>query len=302
MKARGLASFVVLVGLVASAHGDGKDNPTGLPEVYRRLIPFHERQDPPKRGEWLATHQELPQTFVQYRNSDPIVPTSKRYALYVQPLGDFSTSQRRLVSLAAEYMEFHFGLQVKTQADLSLKLIPAKARRTHPTWGNPQILSTFVLEKVLRPRLPRDAAAMIAFTESDLWPGEGWNYLFGQASLDDRVGVWSIYRYGDPDGGDEAFQKCLRRTLKVSVHETGHMFSLQHCTLYQCVMAGSNHLAEADSHPMWLCPECLAKVCWATRLTPEKHYERLAAFCRQHNLAEEQAFFEKSLARLRGRK
>ena len=46
-----------------------------------------------------------------------------------------------------------------------------------------QILTTHVLGEVLKPRLPKDAAAYIAFTASDLWPGEGWNFVFGQATL-----------------------------------------------------------------------------------------------------------------------
>lgn len=46
---------------------------------------------------------------------------------------------------------------------------------------------------------------MIAFTNADLWPGEGWNYVFGQASLADHVGVWSIHRYGDPSTATQLF-------------------------------------------------------------------------------------------------
>ena len=38
--------------------------------------------------------------------------------------------------------------------------------------------------------LPKDAFAFVAFTSSDLWPGEGWNFVFGQASMEGRIGVW----------------------------------------------------------------------------------------------------------------
>ena len=102
---------------------------------------------------------------------------------------------------------------VKVSKDLPLSVIPAPARRTHPSWGVKQILSTYVLDSVLRPRLPADAAAYIAFTASDLWPGAGWNFVFGQASLRHRVGVWSIYRNGDPSESKEAFRICLLRLL-----------------------------------------------------------------------------------------
>ena len=133
-------------------------------------------------------------------------------------------------------------------------MIPAAARREHPTWHVKQILSTYVLDEVLRPRLPADACAYIALTTSDLWPGEGWNFVFGQASLSERVGVWSIARNGDPHGGDAAFRLCLLRTLKTASHETGHMFSMQHCTLYECNMCGSNHQRGSGPPPLVALP------------------------------------------------
>ena len=162
-----------------------------------------------------------------------------------------------------------------------------------------QILSTYLLDDVLKPRLPNDAMAMIGLTAADLWPGEGWNFVFGQASLVERVGVWSIYRYGDPEKDVESFQRCLVRTLKVATHETGHMFSMAHCTLFECNMCGSNSLAESDVRPMWLCPYCMAKLGWATGTAPERQFTRLAAFCKARGLKTEQDFYEKSLEVLR---
>ena len=36
------------------------------------------------------------------------------------------------------------------------------------------------------------------------------------------------------------------RSLKVLSHEAGHMFSLHHCTRFECLMNGSNSLDEMD--------------------------------------------------------
>ena len=113
-------------------------------------------------------------------------------------LGDFTETQQKVVDQTTEFMGIYFGLPVKTLPALPLKVIPASAKRVHPQWGDDQILSTYVLDKVLKPRLPTDGCVLIALTASDLWPGKGWNFVFGQASLSDRVGVWSIYRNGDP--------------------------------------------------------------------------------------------------------
>jgi archaemetzincin len=73
---------------------------------------------------------------------------------------------------------------------------------------------------------------------------------------------------------------------------------MQHCIRYDCGLNGSNHRAEADSQPLWLCPECLAKVCWATGADPAERYRKLAGFCATNGLATEAEFYRKSLERL----
>ena len=148
-----------------------------------KLAPLHTKLGKPQEGEWLARFKESGQTFEEYIECGPANPQGKRTTLCVQPLGDFSPTQRKIVTLSADFMGRYFGLPVRVEKDLPLSVIPASARRVHPSWGMPQILSPYVLDSVLHPRLPADAAAYIAFTASDLWPGEGWNFVFGQASL-----------------------------------------------------------------------------------------------------------------------
>jgi archaemetzincin len=269
-----------------------------LPAPFDRLLPLHTRLPAPQPGDWLAEHHEDGQTYRQYVASRPNRVDHHRRVIYVQPLGEFTELQRKIINLTAEFMGVYFTLPVKVLPDLPLSLIPDEARRIHPSWGDHQILTTYVLEKLMRPRLPADACAMIALTTSDLWPGEGWNFVFGQASLRDRVGVWSIYRNGDPAESNDAFLLCLKRTLQTATHETGHMFSMAHCTLYECNMCGSNHRAESDRRPLALCPHCLAKLCYATRAEPEERFEQLVKFCRANGLAKEADFWEKSLAAL----
>lgn len=281
----------------SSNHGHrGTGNARQMSATIDRLKPLHQKLGEPGPRDWLANHEEPGQSFQQYLKINPVTPTGGRTVIYVQPLGEFTDKQREIVELAAEYLGIYMNRPVKILDDLPLSIIPNKARRTHPQWGVRQILSTHVLNNVLKPRLPNDAAAYIAFTAIDLWPGRGWNFVYGQASLRDRVGVWSIHRNGDPSGGADAFHLSLRRTLKTATHETGHMFSIRHCIAYECNMCGSNHRAESDRHPLYLCPECHAKTCWATAAVPVERYHRLAAFCKKHRLIGEQAFFEKAAA------
>ena len=274
---------------------DDRARANELLAVMEKLRPLFEKIREPEPSDWLAQHSEPGQTFREYLRCDPERPIGKRRVIYILPLGEFTPSQRKIVNLTADFMSRYFGVPVKFLEDVPLSVVPDDCRRVHPEWGDKQILTTYVLDYILRPRLPDDGAALIAFTASDLWPGEGWNFVFGQASLRARVGVWSIYRNGDPDMSAESFRLCLLRTMKTATHETGHMFSMMHCILYECNMCGSNHRAESDRRPIALCPECLAKVCWAARLDPIPRYEKLAEFCRENGLENERQFYEKCI-------
>ena len=161
--------------------------------------PLHTPMPPPKSGEWLATHQEPGQTFEAYRRSSPNRPDGRRTLLYIQPLGIMSRDQQALIADTAEFLGHFYGLPVKTLDPIDLADIPAKARRKHPDWGVPQIDSLYLLD-LLKLHVPPDAVAVLGLTGSDLWPnetGRKWNFVFGQASLRDRVGVWSINRLGN---------------------------------------------------------------------------------------------------------
>lgn len=274
----------------------GKPELAPLLQKMDAIKPLHTPMGKPKLFDWLSEHAEQGQTFAEYLNCNPLLPDKKRNILYVQPIGKFSEPQRQIVKLAADYLSRFFNLPVKIQEDVPLSRIPTTARRASPfEKGEEQLLTGYLLNELLKPHLPDDAVAMIGFTSSDLWPGQGWNFVFGQATLTDRVGVWSINRFGNPDYIYGDFQLCLLRTLKIASHETGHMFSMTHCTKYECNLSGSNHLGETDSRPLDVCPECTAKICWAMNYAPELRYQRLAEFCQQQGLTPEQKYFASAL-------
>jgi len=295
-----LTLVAALFALAGCPSSGGEERLKAIRAAMEKLRPLHSRMGKPQPGDWLSVHPEPGQTFAQYVASRPVGPTARRRVIYIQPIGDFSASQRKVVALAAEFAGLYYCLPVKVCEEMPLSTIPDRARRVHPSWGVKQVLTTYVLDEVLKPRLPADAVAYLAFTTSDLWPGPGWNFVFGQASLRDRVGVWSIYRNGDPEGGPQAFRLCLLRTMKTAVHELGHMFSMYHCTAYDCCMNGSNHRAEADRRPLALCPECVAKVWWIIGCDPAERYRKLAAFCKKCGLTHEATFYEKSLKAISG--
>ena len=267
--------------------------PDKLVRARKSVEPFFKPMGEPGPFDWLATHKEKGQTFEEYLNEDPTVPTAERRTIYVQPLGKFTTAQNRAVNAAADYIGAFYGLPVKL---LSAKQLSEPLRikdfRTALGAAHRQIRTGYILDEVLRPAIPSDAAALLAFTNEDLFPDSSMNYVFGQASLENRVGVWSLSRLDDAADG----LTFLRRTLKIAVHETGHMFGMRHCTKYECVMSGTNYLGETDRRPLDACPECMSKICWMTGTDPAVRYRRLADSCRRNGLTAEAAEFVRKAA------
>jgi len=268
----------------------------------RQLLEWSERLKPlfrPKRltspGDWLAVHPEPGQSFEEYVKSNPNCPRPGRDRIYLQPLGTFPTAASRLIEEAGEFIHRFYGLPTVVRQPEPLRAVPAYARRVHPTWGDRQLLTSYLLEEVLLPRRPPDAVAMLGLTAEDLWPGEGWNFVFGQASLREGVGVWSLYRYGDPETEPGRVRK---RLLKTAVHELGHMLGMLHCIAYECGMNGSNSLAEMDRRPLAFCPVCVLKLWWATAVDPVARYQRLVEYAQRLGLAEEATFWQACLERL----
>lgn len=253
-----------------------------------KIRPLFSKKREPGFSDWLATHKEPGQTFEQYLKSNPNRPTAERTRIYLQAIGTFTKKQTEVIYEVQRFMQIVFGLEVKMLPAQGIDKIPASAQRESA--GQRQLLTTHILHQILKPNRPKDAVAVLAITNEDLWPGEGWNFVFGQASLGERVGVWSTARMGDPEKEPKIF---LRRVLQVAVHETGHMFGIRHCIAYECCMNGSNHQAESDQTPLVFCPECDAKLWWTCSLNVSKRASALHAFAKEHALDPDVAQWEK---------
>lgn len=262
------------------------------------LKPLHIKRGPMLPGDWLKEHDEPGQSVTRYIKSRPNRPDTKKKFIYIQLIGTFTESQLKVLDLTIEYMQESFGLPIKKLAAYSVDKIPENAQRLHPTWKIHQLYTGHIMDKVLLPNRPDDAVALIGFTGVDLYPDPNWNFVFGIASLRNRIGLWSIYRNGDPSVNKDTFKRCLKRTIGTAIHETGHIFGIQHCIAYECIMAGCNNQQESDRRDLYYCPSCLQKLVWNTGVKPAERFKRMIKLCEKLELAKEKKFFEKSLQTL----
>ncbi len=253
---------------------------------------------PPHPGDWVQSHRESQQSFDQYVRSAPARPTGERRAIVLQPLGTFSRRETALLYVVRDYLTAFFQMETRVASPLPL---PEFGMRQVDE-GSVQYRTDVINEQVLAPRLPADAVCYLGITMADLYPDPAWNYVFGMASLEQRVGVYSLARYGpafnhEPDA-PRAEALLLRRALLVVAHETGHMFSLPHCRRYECLMNGVNSLAELDRGTPWICPDCLRKLQWNVGLDVIAHYRALRTFYLDHLMPEQVDWLDRRLSEL----
>jgi archaemetzincin len=239
----------------------------------------------PKPDDWLANHPEPGQTFEDFVGFRPNKPSRERRVIYFQPLGGF-TDESPPFGLLEEFAASFFCLPVNLRDPIAVEQSRVRSRR-NPNTGHQQLLAPDIL-LLLEGSIPRDAFCVVAFTMIDLYPDPAWNFVFGQASLREGVGVYSLARYLPPFAGGRADARLvLRRSCKVLAHETSHMFGIQHCIFYRCLMNGSNHIAESDARPLHLCPVDLRKLEWSAGFDIRERYSRLFEFARTCGFADE---------------
>lgn len=284
-----------------AAEAPSKASPVGdlsqLSAALRRAFdPTWGTPMPPLQdGDWLAEHEEPGQTFDEYVASRPNLPDKTRRFIYVLPVGRFDSAEAPSMEALEDFTRAFFGLEVRFLDPVSEGDLGVRSRVK--SWGErkwKQLHAGDILD-VLPKRLPDDAYALIAVSMTDLYPKDSWNFVFGMASLVNRVGVYSFARYvpsfaGRGSEGELDKALILSRSAGILAHETGHMFGIKHCTHFSCLMNGSNSLEESDRQPLHLCPVCLRKLQGAVGFDPVARYQRLEAWYRKHGLTEEADF------------
>lgn len=246
----------------------------------------------PQFGDWRQQHIEKKQTFEAYVSGKTFVPDDDQNVIYLQPIGQFNNLQLKAISQVREYVEIFFQRKTVVLDAIPDSGIPEDSKRWN--FGHEQLKTGPILHQILGPNIPGDAMAIMAISEKDLYPGDDWNYVFGQASYEKHVAVTSIFRLQDEVLSETNFANCTRRLCNVSVHEIGHMLTIHHCLFAKCVMNGSNNLAETDASPSRLCSDCQRKLFWNLGYDNRLRLQQLRVFS-QLNLKDDIADFERDV-------
>jgi len=86
-------------------------------------------------------------------------------------------------------------------------------------------------------------------------------YIFGQAFLNGRCGIASLYRLSNERYGMSADDALLlERFKKEVIHELGHTLGLIHCHVPTCVMRSSTYVEDIDQKSAKFCPGCRSSI------------------------------------------
>eukprot|EP00520_Triparma_pacifica_P001428 CAMPEP_0118640624 /NCGR_PEP_ID=MMETSP0785-20121206/4852_1 /TAXON_ID=91992 /ORGANISM="Bolidomonas pacifica, Strain CCMP 1866" /LENGTH=540 /DNA_ID=CAMNT_0006532023 /DNA_START=49 /DNA_END=1667 /DNA_ORIENTATION=- len=243
----------------------------------------------PRPGDWLYERKESGQTFAEYIrrfktggmvqrprdnfDSITIVLVGKGFA---SPVGELFLPN--LMKCAQAY--FH---PIPVNLHTATVSLNGCTSRTNDAGGKQYLIGDiFSLIRQSTSRIHSSYATM-AITMSDIYPGEDWNFVYGQARMDERVGVFSFARHSPffddgktvkdlspSDFTDAQIGSFFRSCSKTLHHEILHMLQFKHCIYYHCLINGSNGSGESSGAGME-CVLCHKKLIYFLSLYHEKN-------------------------------
>ncbi|MEZ0230890.1 MAG: archaemetzincin [Planctomycetota bacterium] len=235
-----------------------------------------ERLGRPQPGEWLARSPEQGQTLEEYVKGCANRRREGREAIVLRPLGPLSPRARAALDPVRRFTEAYFASPVRLLDEAPLPdAAYSKERGQHDV--TPLLVH-------LKSEVKEDELIRAGIADRDLsWTALVPNFVFGGASIDQRVGVYSLARFAAGDPSEKLYRT---RAFKLLAHELGHVLSLAHCIYYRCVMNGVNSLVESDAAPLRPCPVCFEKLRWNLGLDPDARARALAKFYADEQLDE----------------
>jgi archaemetzincin len=116
------------------------------------------------------------------------------------------------------------------------------------------------LLEAMKVRAPNGYIRYISLFRGDLYIPI-LTYIFGQAELNGKFGITSLFRLrNELYGLEENYELMLQRLGKVVIHELGHTFGLIHCNRPVCVMRSSTYVEDLDQKENNFCHSCAEKL------------------------------------------
>jgi len=164
----------------------------------------------------------------------------------------FGSFEKDLLEMIVLDVEHEFLLPVRIrEGHLDLSEFYNSGRRQY---------DGFSLLKVVDAKFAEDAMKTLGVFDVDLFIPI-LTYIFGQAYLNGRAGIASVYRLRNERYGMKKDDKLLvDRFRKEVIHELGHAFGLIHCHDQTCVMRSSTYVEDIDQKGHHLCNKCSAQI------------------------------------------
>ncbi len=229
----------------------------------------------PWPGQWLWNNRERGQTLTDYGREAINRKGPQRRHLHLLRFRGLNRDQRAVMPHVREFTATFFNTPVKV---LPVEALPRRFWSRKRKQVDADRLVRWLVGKV-----PDDSLGLFAFTGLDLY-AKNFGFLFGEALLHERAGIHSLHRFA---GSRRAL---LERAIKISAHEVGHMFGMEHCVFYRCIMNGATSLREFDRLPLHLCPVCLAKLAHNLGFDAHQRYQDLQQLYRRLGFMKEAEF------------
>jgi len=258
----------------------------------------------PKPGDWLYGVKETPQTFLHYKrmyHKKKLKNQLKKGKIYLLPIGLWDYPLEILCELLNRYYYMETvvtpAMEIVETSDNIVKLVLKNYEFTIECEKTDKTFQTKDLRHMLKSLLKSeytDASFLVALTDKAITSDDG--ELFGEADSHRFVCTIGLHRFKH-----ESYDKLLWYTSSTIVHEIGHLFGLDHCVYYECVMEGTNTFDEFDRQPLYLCPVCLHKMCHAMNFDVMRRYVGLLEFYSKHEcFRKEKEWVERRLEQIKG--
>lgn len=268
------------------------------------LLPWAASLRPARAGDWLSENVEPGQSLAQFRAALKPRSVDRTNRVFVFWIDDSSTRPSdEVIAQLARIIHAYFPGVVTCFPDPPEAL--ASATRSVPrrsTNAGLQVCSQSlvrVASETCRAEAP-SRFAVVLLTGSDLYyeGNDPEDWLFGLADSE-KGGLCVSWNRCGVDG--PASLTTSRRFVGVLLHELCHLFYLQHCVSFDCLMNGVNDLTELDAQSMHLCPECHAKLFDVIRFDPIDRFASLRQLFEELSWKRDASVASNLLSRLKER-